>query len=106
MRHEQLARKDALRKKVANLAGAAALVSAVVVAGCAEAHGCDPETTAPEVAEPGDTVDGFLYKHNDGFDSSAERYEAREAFYELNPNARENIQSLNEYEVPVCNTSE
>lgn len=106
MRHEGLAGNDRLRNTVANIAGAVALVSTVVVPGCAEAHSCNPETTAPEVAEPGDTVDGFLYKHNGGFDSSAERYAAREAFYGLNPDARENIQPLNEYEVPVCTPGE
>lgn len=106
MRHEQLTRKDRLRKKVAYIAGAVALVPTVVVAGCAEAHSCNPETTAPEVAEPGDTVDGFLYKHNGGFDSSAERYAARKAFDDLNPGANRNIQPLQEYEVPVCTPGE
>lgn len=106
MRHEGLADKDRLRNTVANIAGAVALVSTAVVAGCAEAHSCNPETTASETAKHGDTVDGLLYKHNDGFDSSAERYAAREAFYGLNPDARENIQPRNEYEVPVCTPGE
>ena len=103
MSYEQLdTQSKLLHERLRTKTGAALGGLAMMVAGCGIEQSCEPEETEMHVAEPGDGVDTLLKRSNNSFNSTSERYAARDTFHELNPGSEDGLEYLSQYETPIC----
>ena len=102
MSYESPMQPRTVSERLRNKAAAGLGGVAMLLAGCAQENLCDFEATETHVAQEGDGVDSLLKRSGNSFSSSAERHDAKEAFYGLNPGTESGLQYQHAYESPIC----